>query len=197
MPTQAGIIIIIIIIIIISITIIIITERQMHEAIQVINAVKDLDVYIEQPCLTYEECLSVRKLSPLPMVLDECMDDIGVLVRILADKAADVINLKISKVGGLTKARSIRDLAVASGIPMNIEDTWGSDIVTASISHLAHSTPPHLLFCSTDFNSYGPISVAKTTARRGDTAKLSAPSAYGLGVEPYKEVLGAPVFVIE
>jgi L-alanine-DL-glutamate epimerase-like enolase superfamily enzyme len=49
---------------------------------------------------------------------------IGVLVRVLNDKAADIINLKISKVGGLTKARVIRDLAVASGIPMNIEDTW-------------------------------------------------------------------------
>lgn len=43
------------------------------------------------------------------------------LVRILADKSADAINLKISKVGGLTKARVIRDLAVASGIPLNIE----------------------------------------------------------------------------
>ena len=49
---------------------------------------------------------------------------IGVMARILADKSADVINLKISKVGGLTRARAIRDLAVASGIPMNIEDTW-------------------------------------------------------------------------
>jgi hypothetical protein len=49
----------------------------MHEALQVVNGVKDLDVYIEQPCLTYEECLSVRRMSPLPMVLDECMDDIG------------------------------------------------------------------------------------------------------------------------
>jgi L-alanine-DL-glutamate epimerase-like enolase superfamily enzyme len=48
----------------------------------------------------------------------------GVLVRLLSDKAADVINLKISKVGGLTKARAVRDLAVQSGIPMNIEDTW-------------------------------------------------------------------------
>lgn len=53
------------------------TGWKMHEAIQVINGVKDLDVYIEQPCLTYEECLSVRRMSPLPMVLDECMDDIG------------------------------------------------------------------------------------------------------------------------
>ena len=44
---------------------------------QVINGVKDLDVYIEQPCATYEECLSVRRMCPLPMVLDESIDDIG------------------------------------------------------------------------------------------------------------------------
>lgn len=51
---------------------------------QVVNGVKDLqNVYIEQPCLTYEECLSVRQHCPLPMILDECMDDMGVLVRIL------------------------------------------------------------------------------------------------------------------
>lgn len=49
---------------------------------------------------------------------------IGVLAKIVADKAADAVNLKISKVGGLTKARAIRDLAVSSGIAMNIEDTW-------------------------------------------------------------------------
>lgn len=70
------------------------------------------------------------------------------------DKAADAINLKISKVGGLTKARQIRDLCVSLGIAMNIEDTWGGDIVTAAISHLAHSTPEKFLLASTDFNSY-------------------------------------------
>lgn len=96
-----------------------------HQALQVVQGVKHLpNVFIEQPCLTYEECFSVRQRCPLPMILDECMDDIGVLSRILSDKAADMINLKISKVGGLTKARAIRDLAVSSGIPMNIEDTW-------------------------------------------------------------------------
>ena len=104
-----------------------------HEAMQVINAVKGLDVFIEQPCETYEECVSVRNHCPLPFILDESMDSVGMLTRILADKSADAINLKISKVGGLTKARMIRDLAVACGIPMNIEDTWGGDIVTSAI----------------------------------------------------------------
>ncbi len=31
-----------------------------HEAVRVVRAVRDLDVYIEQPCVTYEECLAVR-----------------------------------------------------------------------------------------------------------------------------------------
>ena len=50
------------------------------------------------------------------------------MVRILADRSADAVNLKISKVGGLTKARVIRDLAVAHGLPLNIE-------VSSSVPH--------------------------------------------------------------
>ena len=63
------------------------------------------------------------------------------VVRGHADGAMDVINLKIGKVGGLTRARQIRDFCVAMGIAMTIEDSWGGDIVTAAIAHLAHSTP--------------------------------------------------------
>ena len=66
----------------------------------------------------------------------------------------DVVNIKISKFGGLTKARQARDLCVSLGIAMTIEDSWGGDIVTAAIAHLAHSTPTEFLFTSTDFNSY-------------------------------------------
>lgn len=71
---------------------------KMHDALRVVNGVRDLDVYIEQPCLSYEECVSVRRMCPLPFVIDESMDDIGMLTRIIADKSADLINLKISKV---------------------------------------------------------------------------------------------------
>ena len=42
------------------------------------------------------------------------------------------------------------------GLLLNIEDTWGGDIVTATIASLAQSTPSSNLLCSTDFNSYGP-----------------------------------------
>lgn len=68
---------------------------------------KDLDVYIEQPCNTYEECLSIREHTDLPFVIDECIQDIGDMVKILNDRSADVVNLKIGKLGGLTKAKAV------------------------------------------------------------------------------------------
>src|SRR3977135_4400614 len=33
----------------------------MHDALRVVRAVRDVDVYIEQPCSSYEECLIVRR----------------------------------------------------------------------------------------------------------------------------------------
>ena len=111
----------------------------MHQAARVVRAVADVDVYIEQPCLSYEECLAVRRRTNHPFVLDETIDGVDVLLRAHADSAMDVINLKISKLGGLTKARQIRDLCVSLGIAMTIEDTWGGDITTAAIAHLAHT----------------------------------------------------------
>lgn len=158
------------------------TGWRRDQALRVVNGCRDLDVYIEQPCPSYEECREVRRNSPLPMVLDECIDDIAMLVRAASEGACDMINLKISKVGGLTKARAMRDLACSLGIPMNIEDTWGGDLATCAITHLAASTPPQFLFCSTDFNSYGPVQMGKTTARR-EGGLLRAPTTAGLGVE--------------
>ena len=102
---------------------------------------RDVDVYIEQPCLTYEECLSVRRHTDHPFVLDENIDGLDVLLRAHADLAMDVVNLKISKLGGLTRTAQARDLCVSLGIAMTLEDSWGGDIVTAAIAHLAHSTP--------------------------------------------------------
>ena len=164
-----------------------------HQAIRVAGAVRDVDVYIEQPCMRYEECLAVREHTDRPFVLDEVIDDIGAVLRGYEDRAMDVINLKISKVGGLTKARQIRDLCVSLGIAMTIEDTWGGDIVTAAIAHLAHSTPPRFLFSSTDFNSYVTVSIAEGAPQR-DGGRLAAPWRPGLGFTPRMEVLGKAVY---
>jgi len=171
------------------------TGWRQHEAVRIAHAVRDVDVYLEQPCLSYEECLAVRRHTDRPFVLDEVIDDLSAVLRGVSDQAMDVINLKISKVGGLTKARQIRDLCVSLGIAMTIEDTWGGDIITAAIAHLAHSTPPEFLFTATDFNSYVTVSNAEGAPQR-QHGRLAASAQPGLGVTPRWEVLGQPVFVV-
>ena len=168
------------------------TGWRMHDAMRVVRAVRDIDVYIEQPCLSYEECLSVRRHCDHPFVLDEVVDSLDMLVRAHSDQAMDVVNLKISKLGGLTKARQARDLCASLGIVMTLEDSWGGDIVTAAIAHLAHSTPTEFLFTATDFNSYVTVSFADGAPQRKN-GRLAASTAPGLGVTPKMDVLGKVV----
>jgi len=167
----------------------------MHEAARVVRAVDDVDVYIEQPCLSYEECLSIRRRSSHPFVLDEVVNDVDILLRGHADRAMDVVNIKISKFGGLTKARLARDLCVSLGMAMTLEDSWGGDITTAAIAHLAHSTPPEFLFTATDFNSYVTVSTAAGAPQRMQ-GRLAASNAPGLGITPRWDVVGKPAVEI-
>ncbi len=167
----------------------------MHDALRVVRGVRDVDVYIEQPCRSYEECLTVRRHCDHPFVLDENIDSIDVLLRGHADRAMDVVNIKISKFGGLTKARQARDLCASLGVAMTIEDSWGGDIITAAIAHLAHSTPTELLFTATDFNSYVTVSNASGAPVRVN-GRMAAPLTPGLGVTPRWDILGAPSVVV-
>lgn len=166
-----------------------------HEAMRVVRAVRDVDVYIEQPCLTYEECLAVRRHCDHPFVLDENIDNLDMLLRAKADLAMDVVNLKISKLGGLTRTRQARDLCVSMGIAMTLEDSWGGDITTAAIAHLAHSTPEEYRFTSTDFNSYVTVSFAEGAPQR-QQGFMAASTKPGLGIKPKLDVLGKRVLEI-
>jgi len=163
-----------------------------HEAMRVVRAVRDIDVYIEQPCLSYEECLAVRRNTDHPFVLDENVDSLDLLLRARADLAMDVVNLKISKLGGLTRTKQARDLCVSMGIAMTLEDSWGGDVTTAAIAHLAHSTPEAFRFTSTDFNSYVTVSTATGAPQRVD-GYMKAGAGPGLGISPRPEILGPTV----
>lgn len=166
-----------------------------HEAMRVVRGVRDIDVYIEQPCLTYDECLAVRRNTDHPFVLDENVDGLEMLLRARADLAMDVVNLKICKLGGLTRTKQVRDLCVSMGIAMTLEDSWGGDITTAAIAHLAHSTPEEYRFTSTDFNSYVTVSNASGAPQRKN-GFMQASDAPGLGIEPRFDVIGPRVLEI-
>jgi len=168
------------------------TGWRQHEAMRVADVVKDMPLYIEQPCLTYDECLAVRPHLARPLILDEVMDSRAAIRRGAYDGAMDLINLKISRFGGLSGARRTRDLCVDLGIVMTIEDTWGGEIATAAIAHLAASTPEGFHFQSSAFHDYH----SRAIAEGGPVVKnghMSVPTQPGLGVTPTWDVLGEPI----
>jgi L-alanine-DL-glutamate epimerase-like enolase superfamily enzyme len=150
---------------------------------------------LEQPCPTLEECLAVRRLTTLPMVLDEVITDLPTLVRAAGLDAMDQVNLKVGRVGGLLPARLMRDTAVALGIRLMIEDSWGGDVVTAAVAQLAAGTPPDALFAVSYMNDWTMEHIAGYQPRsRGGLGPV--PSGPGLGIEVDVAGLGAPLFTV-
>lgn len=165
---------------------------RVDNAIRVARATRDLDYILEQPCRTYEECQQVRRVAEQPMKLDECVTGIHMAQRIVADRGAEICCLKISNLGGLSKARRVRDYLVENRIPVVSEDTWGGEITTSVVAHFAASTPEDYLQNTTDLMSYNTRStgIGGPIARDG---KLYTSDTSGLGVTPDFESLGAPV----
>lgn len=165
---------------------------RVDNAIRVARATASLDYILEQPCQTYEECQQVRRVATQPMKLDECLTGMAMAQRIVTDRGAEICCLKLSNLGGLSKARRVRDFLVDNRIPVVSEDTWGGEITTALVAHFAASTPPEYLQNTTDLMNYNTRSTGIGGATVQD-GKLYAPDTPGLGVRPDFASLGAPV----
>lgn len=165
---------------------------RVDDALRVARATRDLDYILEQPCRTYEECMQVRSRIDLPMKLDECVTGMRMAQRIVADQAAELVCLKISNLGGLSKARRVRDYLIENRIPVVAEDTWGGEIATAALAHFAATTPPGYLHNTTDLMNYNTRSTGMGGAVSRD-GRLFASDRPGLGVTPDFDSLGDPV----
>ena len=169
---------------------------RLNEAIQAARAMADLPrFYFEQPCPTMEECIEVRKHTTLPMIYDEVVSDVATLLRAVREGGAGGVNLKISKVGGLTKAKLMRDLAQELGLQVTVEDTWGGDIVSATSAHVAASTKQRSLLSVSFMNDWTNEHIAghQPKSRNGFG---SAPRGPGLGIDVDASLLGAPLISV-
>ena len=163
-------------------------------AIRVAQAVRDLDVMLEQPCADLEACARVRRTVGMAMKIDESGHDLDSLLRAQALGCMDVVAVKLSKFGGLSAARRARDLCLQLKVSMCIEDTWGSDITTAAALHFAVATPPRALLNACDLSGYVTPRVAPDGPVRRD-GRLAPAERPGLGVTPDPDVLGEPIAV--
>ena len=160
------------------------------------RAVAHLDVMLEQPCKTLEDCAAVRQATGLPMKIDENAHDLASLLKAYQLGCLDAVALKLSKFGGLSAMRRARDLTVHLGAQICAECTWGSDIATAASLHFAASTPVGSLLNTCDLSGYVSPRVAPQAPVRAN-GRIAPPDGPGLGVHPDMAVLGEPITVFE
>ncbi|MCE2520293.1 MAG: mandelate racemase/muconate lactonizing enzyme family protein [Alphaproteobacteria bacterium] len=164
-----------------------------YDALRFVERTRGIDYVLEQPCRTLDENLVVRRHAAIPMVLDESADSLEALLRIHRDGMADGITIKISRFGGITRARRIRDLAVDLGLMVTVECVGGADIASAAIAHMSLSTPETMRLHTVDFHNWTTVSNA-TGLPDVSGGVMRAPSGPGLGVTPRDDVIGEALF---
>jgi L-alanine-DL-glutamate epimerase-like enolase superfamily enzyme len=151
-----------------------------------------LDFVLEAPCATWRECISLRRRTSVPIIWDELATTEAELAHMIAADAADGIGLKITKNGGLTRGRRQRDMCIAAGYTLSVQDTTGSDVAFAAVVHLGQTVPPKFLRCVLESRD---ITATKTATGNYTVSDgcITAPDTPGLGLTPQWEVLGDPV----
>ncbi|UTW13067.1 mandelate racemase/muconate lactonizing enzyme family protein [Marinobacterium rhizophilum] len=165
---------------------------RVDEGLRVIRGIGDIDITLEQPCRTYEECRDLRRACGIPMILDECAADLNLLLRAREDGVLDGVSIKPGRVGGLSAARRMRDFCAELNVGVHIQCMGGSGITSAAISHLAHSTPERVLL-----HVWDPMNLIETETTDGapvvERSRIRVDDRPGLGVSPRADVLGQPV----
>ncbi len=157
-----------------------------------LRATRDLEYTFEQPCRTYAECASVRRAADRPLVLDESIVTLADLLQAHREGVADGITVKLQRVGGITRAALIRDVAVELGVEVTVEDAGGASLVTAAVVHVGLGTPERLRVHTCDFHTWVGVDHGTGLPPRADGAQ-APPAGSGLGIEVDLQTLGEPV----
>lgn len=166
------------------------------EAIQVMNSVRDLPVIFEQPCETLDECKWVQARTVHAISIDERLETTQDMLRIVQQCIGEIVNVKISRVGGLTRARKLRDIGLAAGIKFIVMDTGGSVIADTAAQHFAQSIPHSSRIATWLCQDMLSVDTAPGSGSRNDSGNSRIPTgANGLGVAPAEDTLGPPVAV--
>ena len=153
--------------------------------------------WFEQPCETLDQCAHVRRHTRQPIMLDECVHSFQDHLDAWRLGACEGVKVKPNRLGGLTKARRVRDFGVAVGWRMHVEDLGGTVIADTAALHLALSTPAQHRLASWLCQPHLTDDPAPGQGARNHGGEIVVPDAPGLGVAPDADWLGAPAAVYE
>ena len=164
-----------------------------RDAMNVSIACRDLPFIMEQPCATYEEVASLRRQVSHPIFLDESTEGLEVILRAVGERVCDGFGLKVTRIGGLSAMRTVRDICRAANLPITSDDSWGGDIIAAACTHLGATVVPRLfegVWLAAPYieGNYDPVN-----GIRIENGIIRVPRGPGLGIAPDPSAWGAPV----
>ncbi len=164
-----------------------------QQALRVMSACEDMNVMIEQPCETLDDIAAISGKHSSPVSVDESLVTLQDAARIAREGLAEFFGIKLNRVGGLTRAARIRDIALAHGIDMFVMATGGSVLADTEALHLAATIPDencHAVWACQDMLT---VDIAGGRGPRNIDGHLHLPEEPGLGVHPDEDRLGEPV----
>lgn len=162
----------------------------LDQAMQVVPRVRDLSPLLEQPCETYRECKVLSRRTGLGLMLDESIDGYESMLQACRDGVMDVATLKFNATGGLSEHRFLAELGIRLGVPMRIEDFYGTGLTLAAVTQIAQTLPTDACFGLYDYHLAEAPVVTNPFRVRDGFVSVPRDCASGLGAEVDESVLG-------
>jgi len=160
-----------------------------QQALRVMQATEQWKVMFEQPCETLDDIAAIRPLHSAPVSVDECLVTLQDAARVARDGIAEVFGIKLNRVGGLTKASRMRDIALAHGIDIFVMATGGSVLADTEALHLAATIPDDNMLGVWACQDMVTAEIADGAGPRATKGHLHLPEQPGLGVHPQESTL--------
>ncbi|MBW1971473.1 MAG: hypothetical protein JRI44_01355 [Deltaproteobacteria bacterium] len=123
---------------------------RVDEAVRVLDKMESFDLdAIEQPVAAWdlEGMQYLANSLKTPIMADESVFSLEDAYKVIKMRAADIINIKIGKVGGIYPAKKIAAIAQAANIPITIGSNLELGIGSAASIHFGISTKNVLYPC--------------------------------------------------
>ncbi|MBZ9757908.1 mandelate racemase/muconate lactonizing enzyme family protein [Mesorhizobium sp. ESP6-5] len=147
----------------------------------------------EQPCNTMEEVAGLKGRVTHPIYLDESTEDLNAVLRAVSSGIADGFGLKVTRLGGLTKMATVRDLCAIRSLPHSCDDAWGGDVIAAACVHLAATVEPRRFEGAWIAQEYIEGHTDPANPIVIENGHIRVPQIPGLGVKPERSQLNAPI----
>jgi L-alanine-DL-glutamate epimerase-like enolase superfamily enzyme len=168
-----------------------------RDAIRVSNACRDIPFVMEQPCDTVPEIAALRGRIAHAVYLDESADGLDTILRAVNEGVCDGFGLKVTRVGGLSAMRTIREICHETNLPMSCDDSWGGDIIAAACVHMGATVCSRHLEGVWIAAPYIESPYDPHNGPRIEGGRIRLPQGPGLGIQPDTSQWGEPVMSFE